>query len=98
AVLEQPLRPAREVARQLPQDAARDEALDLAPGEEEQRPGGVCGRGGGEVRDQRRHLGVGRGRAVQGLVELGEGAHYPMSASPWKRVASAAASTPLSPR
>ena len=57
------------------QPGRRDDALQPAAGQEEDRPGGVGRRRVAEIRRQRRHLGVRRRRLVDRLVERAEPLH-----------------------
>ncbi len=88
--------------------SARTPAASAPAAQEVDGPGGVAGRGTGEVRHQGSHLLVGGGRLVERRVQAGEVSHAPSPASsapfvcsissnsPSKRVCTARASTPCS--
>src|SRR5690606_31688084 len=75
ALIEEPGLDAGAMERPVAELAAGEQPLDLAPGEEIDRPGGVLRRGDREIGRHRLDLVVGGGRAVDGLEESGEELH-----------------------
>ncbi len=95
-LIEEPLRKPRPLPRPRPERPGLHQALDLLTRHEGQAPCGVLRRCLGEVGLQSRDLGVGRGRAVELVVEPGEALHA--SSSALNSVLSTSASIPCSRR
>jgi hypothetical protein len=75
ALGDDPPRKRREVGEHRGEVGGGHEAAHAPAGKEEDGPGGVVGRRGGDVLGDRLHLGVGRSRLVDAVVEVGEETH-----------------------
>ncbi len=74
-LLDEPLRQPGQLQRPGVHRPRGDVPLEPAAGQEEERPGGVCGRRVAQIRDERRHLRIGGGRPIDLVVQVCETPH-----------------------